>query len=74
MTSTKVGSLQKHVSIKYVRDPHRVHVQKNPRYKCPLTITKMEWKSLLDDAKEKTLKKEGKTLPDQARYLILLIM
>ena len=58
--------------LKYVKDKYRVHIQKNlNRYECPPMIPKREWKALLDYAKQKTLKKEGKILPDLARYAIL---
>ena len=57
--------------LKYVRDQYRVHIQKNPRYECPLMILEREWKTLQDDSKEKTLQKEGKTIPGPARYVII---
>ena len=55
---------------KYVKDQYRVHLQKIPRCENPPMILEREWKSLPNDAKEKTLKKEGKTLPGPTRYVI----
>ena len=37
-------------------------------------IPKREWKSLTKNAKEKALRKEGKTPPGPRRYEALLIM
>ena len=64
--TSKVGAY-----LKYVRDQYRVHIQKNSRYEHPLMILDMEWKALLKDAKEKTLRKNGKIPPDTRRYVIL---
>jgi hypothetical protein len=56
--------------LKYVRDQYRVHLQKNPRYEHPPMFPKSEWKNLLEDAKEKTMGKEGKTPHGPGRYMI----
>jgi hypothetical protein len=40
---------------------YRVHLQKNPRYEHPPAVPEREWKALIEDAKEKKLRKEGKT-------------
>jgi hypothetical protein len=56
--------------LKYVRDQYRVHLQTNPRYEHPPMIPEIEWKNLLEDAKEKTMRKEGKMPPGPGRYII----
>jgi hypothetical protein len=56
--------------LKYVRDQYRVHLKTNPVYKHPSMIFEVEWKNLLEDAKEKTMRKEGKTPPRPGRYII----
>jgi hypothetical protein len=43
--------------LKYVTDQYRVHLQINTRYECPSMISESEWKNLLEDAKDKTMKK-----------------
>ena len=61
----KVG---KHMKI--VRDQYRVHLEKNPRYELPLMIPSREWKALVEDVKEKGLRKARKILPGTGRYAI----
>jgi hypothetical protein len=39
--------------LKSMLDVYRVHLQKNPRYECPLVVTEREWKALIEDEKEK---------------------
>jgi hypothetical protein len=56
--------------LKYVRDQYRVHLQTNPRYEDPPMIQEIEWKNILEDAKEKTMRKEGKTPHGPGRYII----
>jgi hypothetical protein len=41
--------------LKYVRDQYRVHLKTNPRYKHPSMIPKIEWKNVLEDAKENAM-------------------
>jgi hypothetical protein len=43
--------------LKYTRDVYRRSLARNPRYECPPSIPKREWKEIIDDAKEKILKK-----------------
>ena len=62
----KVG---KHLKI--VRDQYRVHLENNPRYEHPPMIPSMEWKSLVEDGKEKGLRKSRKIPPGgTGRYAI----
>ena len=57
--------------LKIVRDQYRVHLKKNPRYERPLVIPSMEWKALVEDGKEKGLRKLGKIPPGgTGRYAI----
>ena len=58
-------------NMKIVRDQYRVHLEKNPRYECPPMIPRREWKSLVEDGKERTLRKQGKLQPGTGRYAIL---
>lgn len=60
--------------LKYVRDKYRVHLKKNHRYERPPMIIEREWKDLLDDEMDNTLKKEGRTLPSPTMYVIIGIM
>jgi hypothetical protein len=46
--------------IKIVRDQYRTHIEKNARYEHPPMIPTMEWKALVDDGGERTLRKERK--------------
>jgi len=57
--------------LKIVRDQYRVHLQKNPRYERPPMIPAREWKALLDDGREISLRKQGKLPPGTGRYAIL---
>ena len=50
------------LNLKYVRANYRDNLQINPKIERPLMIPK-EWKALMDDAKEKALRKRGKTRP-----------
>jgi hypothetical protein len=40
---------------------------RNPRYKRPPSIPEREWKEIIDDAKEKILKKLGETITGTPR-------
>ena len=53
--------------LKIVRDQYRVHLEKNPRYERPPMIPSMEWKALVEDGKEKGLRKSGKIPPGGTR-------
>jgi hypothetical protein len=59
--------------LKILMDKYRVHLKTNPRYERPLMILEVEWKNILEDEKEKTMRKEGNTPPGQGRYIIFLI-
>jgi hypothetical protein len=39
----------------------------NPRYERPPSIPKREWKAIIDDAKEKILKKSGEQITGTPR-------
>ena len=66
MVLKKVG-----LHMKIVWDQNRVHLERNPRYELPPMIPSMEWKSLVEDGKEKGLRKSGKIpLGGTGRYAI----
>ena len=56
--------------LKYVRDQYRVHLKTNPRCDHPSMIYEVKWKNLLEDAKEKTMRKKGKMPLGPGRYII----
>ena len=56
--------------IKIVRDQCRVNLERNPRYEFPPMIPSREWKSLVEDGKEKGLRKVGKIPPGIGRYVV----
>ena len=59
----------------YVREQYRNNLADNPKCEHPLMIPTMEWKGLLDDAREKAAKIAGKPVPKSARrYAILSAM
>ena len=60
--------------MKMMRDQFRVHIEWNPRYECSPMIPTREWKSLVEDGKERPLRKEGKLPPGTGRYAILPTM
>jgi hypothetical protein len=43
--------------LKYTRDVYRQSLAKNPKYERPPSILEREWKTIIDDAKEKILRK-----------------
>ena len=56
--------------MKIVRDQYRVHLEKNPRYERPPMIPSREWKALVEDGKERDLRKVGKIPLGTGRYAI----
>ena len=48
---------------KYLCDQSKVHLQKKPKYELPTPIPKKDWKALVEYAKDKMRRKEGKTPP-----------
>ena len=60
--------------MKIVRDQYRVHLQRNRRYELPLMIPSREWKALVEDLKERDMRKAGNIPPDTGRYAILSTM
>ena len=57
--------------IKIVRDQFRVHLERNPKYECHPMIPIREWKALVEDGKERALRKERKLPPGIGRYEIV---
>ena len=53
-----------------VQNQYRVHLERNPRYECPLMIPSREWKALMEDGKERGLRKPGKIPLGTGRYAI----
>jgi hypothetical protein len=53
--------------LKYTLDVYRRSLEGNTRYERPPSIPKMEWKEIIDDAKEKILKKLGEQITDITR-------
>jgi hypothetical protein len=47
--------------LKYAIDQYRIQLVKKPKYDCFVSILEREWKSILEDAKEISLRHEGKT-------------
>ena len=60
--------------MKIVRDQYRVHLEKNPRYEHPPMIPSRKWKALVEDRKERALRKSRKIPPSIERYAILSTM
>ena len=56
--------------LKIVQDQYRVHLENNPRYEHPPMIPSREWKALVEDGKEKGLRKAKKIPPGTGRYVI----
>ena len=68
-TSKVLQKAGKHLKIS--QDQYRVHLEKNPRYERPPMIPSMEWKYLVEDGKEKGLRKSGKIPPaGTGRYVM----
>ena len=53
--------------LKYTWDVYRRSFVGNPRYERPPSISKREWKAIIDDAKEKILKKSGEQITGTPR-------
>ena len=51
------------LNLKYARADYRDNLQINLKYECPLMVPENEQNFLMDDAKEKALRKQGKTRP-----------
>ena len=48
--------------LKYMRNVYRRSLARNPRYEHPPSIPEREWKAIIDDAKEKILRKSGEQI------------
>ena len=59
--STKKVSSQPGLNLKYVRAYYRDNLQINTKYEHPLMVPHKDWKSLMDNSKEKALRKQGNT-------------
>ena len=58
------------LNLKYVRADYRDNLQINTKYEHPPMVLEKDWKALMDDAKEKELRKQGKTRAiDSGRYV-----
>ena len=69
--STKKGvTTTNGLNLKYVRVDYRDNLQINPKYEHPPMVPEKEWKALMDDAKEKALRKQGKTRPIGSRRYV----
>lgn len=50
---------------------YRVQLEKNPKYEHPPMITDREWKALIEDSKDKKMRKEGKMPHGLVRYITI---
>ena len=55
------------LNLKYVREDYRDNLQINHKYEHPPMVPEKEWKVLIEDEKEKELRKQGKTKPIGSR-------
>ena len=58
------------LNLKYVRAYYRDNLQIKTKYECPSMVPEKEWKDLNDDAKEKALRKQGKSPPIGSRRYV----
>jgi hypothetical protein len=63
----KVATFAAGEYLKYTRDVYRQSLAGNPRYECPPSIPEEEWKAIIDDGKEKILKKSGEQITGTPR-------
>ena len=68
--STKKGVTAAGLNLKYATVHYRDNLQINTKYECPSMVLEKEWKELMDDAKEKALRKQGKTRPIGSRRYV----
>jgi hypothetical protein len=55
--NTKVVTSVASEYLKYTRDVYRRILSRNPRYEHPPSVLEREWKAIINDAKEKILRK-----------------
>ena len=55
------------LNLKYVREYYRDNLKINTKYEHPPMVPNKEWKALMNDAKKKELRKQGKTQPIGSR-------
>ena len=65
--NTKVVTSVASEYLKYTRDVYRRNLARNPRYERPPSIPEREWKEIIDDAKEKILRKSGEQITGTPR-------
>jgi hypothetical protein len=53
--------------LKYTRDVYRQSLARNSRYESLPSIPEREWKAIIDDAKEKILRKSGEQITGTPR-------
>ena len=58
------------LNLKYVRANYRDNLQINTKYEHPPMVSENKWKEIMDDAKEKALRKQGKTHPIGSRRYV----
>ena len=55
------------LNLKYVRNQYRVDLKNNLKNHPPMVLDKV-WKALIDDAKEKVVRKQGRNPHSSTRY------
>jgi len=58
------------LNLKYVRANYRDNLQINTKYEHPPMVQEKEWKALMDDAKERALRKQGMSRPIGSRRYV----
>ena len=58
------------LNLKYVKEDYRDNLQINTEYEHPPMVPKKEWNSLMDDEKEKALRKQGNSWPIGSRRYV----
>ena len=61
------------LNLKYVREDYRDNLQINTKYERPSMVPEKEWKALMDDAKEKELRKKerpGQSVQEGMSHII----
>jgi hypothetical protein len=53
--------------LKYVKGQYRTQLVKKPKYGCHVAIPEREWMNILENAKDISLRHEGKRLPGPGR-------
>jgi len=61
------------LNLKYVRAYYRDNLQNNHKYERPSMVPEKEWKALIEDAKEKASRKQGKTKAIKQEGMVCII-